>query len=212
MHAQRNGRDYLMLKQPHSRYVPQSGFSLVELMVAMVLGLIVIGSVIALVLSMIRANNQSIAATRLTQELRATAALMATDLRRAGGVEDPLTRATQNNGDPNNPFAGITTATAGCIQYSYANADGGDFHAISLQNGAVFMEAGGTARACNGGARLSSPQVTVTGLTFARQSPCGTASANGRCIRITLAGRLTGDASISRQYTHDVYIRSVSGA
>jgi Tfp pilus assembly protein PilW len=53
-----------------------AGFSLVELMVAMVLALIVIGAVIALVLSMMRANNQTISATRLTQELRATAALI----------------------------------------------------------------------------------------------------------------------------------------
>jgi Tfp pilus assembly protein PilW len=183
----------------------QGGFSLVELMVAMVLGLIVIGAVIALVLSMIRANTQTIAATRLTQELRATAAVMAADLRRAGGVQDPLTSATANNGSPNNPFATITTATAGCIQYSYANAAGGNnFHAISLQNGAVFLDAGTTARACNGGLRLSSPQVTVTALTFAQA---------GRRVDITLAGRLSGtvNSSINRSYTQSVFVRSVPG-
>lgn len=192
-----------MLKLSHSRPRRVAGFSLVELMVAMVLGLIVIGAVIALVLSMIRANNQTIGATRLTQELRATAALMAADLRRAGGVVDPLTVATANNGDPNNPFAAITTATAGCIQYSYANAEGGNFHAISLQNGAVFLAAGATDPGCAAGVRLSSPQVTITGLTFTRA---------GRRIDITLTGQLAGNADIRRAFTQTVYVRSVSGA
>ena len=168
-----------------------AGFSLVELMVAMVLGLIVIGAVIALVLSMMRANNQTIGATRLTQELRATAALMAADLRRSGGVVDP--------------FAAIDTATAGCIRYSYADAEGGNFHAINFRNGAVFLDAGATAAdaTCNDGTRLSSQQVTITGLTFTR---------TGRRIDITLAGQLAGNADIRRAFTQTVYVRSISGA
>jgi type IV pilus assembly protein PilW len=189
-----------------------TGFSLVELMVAMVLGLIVIGAVIALVLSMLRANNQTIAATRLTQELRATASLMEADLRRAGGVQDPLTVATANNGSPQNPFAAITIPASPdntCIQYSYADAEGGNFHAISLQNGAVFLAAGATNPGCNGGTRLSSPQVTITGLTFTR---------TGRRIDITLSGELANsgrwvnEAAIRRSYTQSVFVRSVSGS
>jgi prepilin peptidase dependent protein B len=188
-----------------------AGFSLVELMVAMVIGLIVIGAVIALVLSMMRANNQTIGATRLTQELRATAALMTNDLRRAGGVGDPLTVATADDGDPLNPFATIDTATAGCIRYAYADAEGGNFHSLYLNGGAVFLAAAAADPGCANGQRLSSQQVTVTGLTFQRQGPCGTANAAGRCIRITLAGQLTGNADIRRQYTHDVYVRSMGG-
>lgn len=181
---------------------------MVELMVAMVLGLIVIGAVIALVLSMIRANNQTIAATRLTQELRATAALMAADLRRAGGLEDPLTSATADDGDPDNPFATITTATPGCIQYAYADAEGGNFHSIFLANNAVYMKAGATAGDADCTAatdsRLSSNQVTITGLTFAQA---------GRRIDITLAGRLSGtiDSNINRAFTQSVFVRSVPG-
>lgn len=188
---------------PVARSRRAAGFSLVELMVAMVLGLIVIGAVIALVLSMIRANNQTIGATRLTQELRATAALMAADLRRAGGVADPLTVATANNGNPANPFAAITTATAGCIQYAYADAEGGNFHSISLRDGAVFLAAAAADPGCTGGVRLSSQQVTITGLTFARA---------GRRIDITLTGQLSGNADIRRAFTQTVYVRSMSGA
>lgn len=183
------------------------GFSLVELMVAMVIGLIVIGAVLALVLSMVRANNQTVGATRLTQELRATAGLMASDLKRAGGVTDPLTAATSNGGDPDTTFAAINTATAGCIRYAYAAAEGGSFHAISLQSGAVFMDGGATAAdaTCTGGTRLSSPQVSITELTFNR---------TGRRIDITLKGTLVGNADravinvISRAFTQTVFVRS----
>ncbi|GAB3747315.1 PilW family protein [Lysobacter olei] len=184
-----------------------AGFSLVELMVAMVLGLIVVGAVLALVLSMMRANNQTIAATRLTQELRATAALINTDLRRAGGVRDPYTVATANNGSPSNPFASITIPASpnnNCIRYAYADAEGGNFHAVSLQNGAVWMDAGATAAdaTCDGGSRLSTPQVTITAMSFAQ---------NGRRIDVTLNGRLTNNADIRRSYTQSVYVRSVPG-
>lgn len=198
-----------MLKKPHllTQSRVAGGFSLVELMVAMVISLIVIGAVIALVLSMIRANNQTVAATRLTQELRATAALMASDLRRAGGVTDPLTAVTSNGGDPDTTFATIDTATAGCIRYAYADAEGGNFHAISLQGGAVFMDAGATAAdaTCDGGTRLSSPQVSITALTFTRA---------GRRIDITLRGTLVGNADravinvVSRAFTQTVFVRS----
>lgn len=188
------------------------GFTLIELMIALVLGLIVIGAVLALSLSLMRANNQTIAGTRLTQELRAVAGLVSSDLRRAGGVVDPLTVATANNGNPLNPFATITTATAGCIQYSYAGAEGGNFRAINFRQGAVFMAAGAADPGCAGGAQLNSPQVTITGLTFERQGPCGTASATGRCIRLTLVGRLSNDTAITRQYTQDIYVRSIAGA
>ena len=66
------------------------GFTLVELMVAMVIGLIVIGAVTALVLSMVRSNKETIAATRLTQELRATTAVITSELQRAGSSGNPF--------------------------------------------------------------------------------------------------------------------------
>jgi Tfp pilus assembly protein PilW len=190
-----------------------AGFSLVELMIAMVLALVVIGAVITLVMSMMRANNQTIASTRLTQELRATAALIEADLRRSGGVVDPLTSATSNGGQPDTTLATIDTATAGCIQYSYANAEGGNFHSIFRSGNAIYMKTSATqANAnCTAGSSdpaLSSRQVNITGLTFTR---------TGRRIDVTLtgslanAGRWVNEAGITRTYTQSVFVRSVAG-
>lgn len=180
------------------------GFTLIEMMIAMLIGLVVIGAVLGLVLSIIKSNNQTIQATRLTQELRATAAVVINDIKRAGGVVDPLTVATANAGKPLNPFAAITSSGT-CLQYGYANAPGGDFHAISMRNGAVYIAAGATAAAapCTGGTRLSSPFVNIDALTFTR---------TGRRIDVVLRGSLAKDPTIRRTFSQMVFVRSVAGS
>lgn len=184
------------------------GFSLIEMMVAITIGLIVIGSVLGLVLSIMRANNQTIQATRLTQEMRATAAVIAGDLKRAGGVIDPMTVATANAGKPLNPYAAIDAATAGCIRYSYANTyannSGKNFRAVSRSNGAVFLDTVDTnTAACGGGTRLSSRFISIDALTFV---------VAGRRIDITLRGSLVSDPQIRRTFTQTVFVRSVAGS
>lgn len=187
------------------------GFSLVELMVACALGLVVIGAVIALVLSIIRSNNQTIQTTRLTQELRATAAVIAADIKRARGVNDPLTAAKQGN-----PFATISLdgvanpadGTVGsCLSYGYDGASGGGFHVIRLDNGKVSLGEANSAAAASctlAGQRLSSGQVTINTLSF---------TVTGRQVTINLTGSLqSGDpavASIRRSLSQTVFVRSI---
>lgn len=194
-----------MLRRNHYTPHRSQGFSLIEMMVAITIGLILIGAVLGLLLSIMRANNQTIQATRLTQELRATAAVMASDIKRSSGVDDPMTVATANKGKPLNPFAAINAATAGCIRYAYANAPGGNFHAVSLANGAVFLDVGTAAAdaTCGGGTRLSSPFVAINALTFV---------VAGRRIDFTLRGSLANDPEIQRTFTQTVFVRSVAGS
>lgn len=165
----------------------QAGFTLIELMVAMVLGLIVIGAVLALVLSMIRSSNQTIQATRVTQELRATAAVVTSELQRAGSAADPFNITTTV------ALGAVNTGTAGCIIYSYADASGTVNRAISLSGGAVYM---GTTACGAGGTKLSSNGVTISAMTFAR---------SGRNLTVTLTGYLPSNNSITRSYTQSVF-------
>jgi type IV pilus assembly protein PilW len=192
------------MRTMNSRRVAR-GFSLVELMIALVVGLIVMGAVLALIVSMMRANNQTIQATRLTQELRATAAVIASDLKRAKGVDDPFAAAKAGN-----DFADLSPASGAtdvCVRYGYAGASGGGYHAIHLNNSKVVMVtadtyAGATCTAA--GQQLSSEQVNVTRLTF---------TVTGRKIDVTLTGSLanpnSGADSITRTLTQTVFIRSV---
>lgn len=194
-----------MLISHHPRRIVR-GFSLVELMVAMVLGLIVIGAVIALVLSMMRANNQTIKSTRLNQELRATLAVVANDFKRARSRLDPLTAATQA---PDN-LDQIDTTTTGCVRYGYEGGVGGNWRSIrhdSATNRLVIVAADAqTGATCSStGITLSSKQVAITSFTVTPTTP--------RQYEIAITGHLIdGDnqlAAINRTMRQSVFVRSI---
>lgn len=190
------------------------GFSLVELMVASVIGLIVVGAVIALVLSMMRSNRQTLQSTRLNQELRATLAVIASDLKRARSVDDPFTTATSALG---NTYEDVDLSTAGCVLYAYAGGAGGDRRGVRLDTDAsrLYLSAGANAADANcssTGIPLGSDQVAIT--AFQVQPDPGTATAKDvRKIDITITGRLNDNDSelsgISRTMRQTVYIRSI---
>lgn len=136
-----------------------SGFSLIELLIAMAIALIVIGSAIALMVSIMRANSENLQSTRLTQELRALSDIVARELRRARYMEDTLSFVGEalddDNGDgkvdskdwqPSNPFDALVVVESGgnadgddetddgsCVQFAYEGAENGAFRTISLQ-------------------------------------------------------------------------------
>ena len=62
----------------------QRGISVVEILVALVAGLIVVGSVLAFTVSSVTSNAENIRATRLAQELRGAITLVTREIRRAG--------------------------------------------------------------------------------------------------------------------------------
>lgn len=218
----RGGADMSVMRTRSPGRAGMRGLSLIELMVALAIGLIVIGAVLGLVLSIIRSNNQTIQATRLTQELRATAAVIAAEIRRSRGVGDPLSAATLSKSTP--PvylYQKIDTSTAGCIRYAYAGGTGGPYYVIRLRTDAgiskVVLAAAGTegAATCNlAGISINSAQVNITSLTF---TP-GTTAANERTLRsfdIIVTGKLVSSVpemmNITRSITQTVYVRSVGG-
>lgn len=191
----------------------RSGFTLVELMVALVLALIVTAAVVALVVAIIHANRQTLQSTRLNQELRATLAVIANDLRRARSVEDPLSVAVAAGG---NPYRAVSTETANCVVYAYDGAIGGPWHVIRWDAGRVVLQGAATRPAdCTPAGTpevLGSNQVEITSLTF---TPLTTVANEElvRSITVTISGRLVDDdqsiSSITRTMAQTVYVRSV---
>ena len=198
----------------HNRPTRQRGFSLVELMVAMLMGLIVSGAVLALVVAIIHSNRQTLQTTRLNQELRATLAVIANDLRRARAVDDPLSTAVVPGG---NPYRAVSTATAGCVVYAYDDAIDGPWHVIKLDSGRVVLQGAATKPAsCSPAGTpevLGSNQVEITGLTFTPTTTSTTDEEFVRAITVTVAGRLIDDdqslSTITRTMAQTVYVRSV---
>lgn len=78
----------------------QRGWTLIELMIAMTLGLIVIGAVLAVYLMTLKTSGQTINSGRLNQEAAAIMNIMVNDIRRAGYAD--ATAADWNGNTINN--------------------------------------------------------------------------------------------------------------
>lgn len=201
----------------------QRGVTLVEMMVALVVGLIVVAAVLALIVAIMKANRQSIEATRLMQEMRATAAVVAADVRRARGVVDPLATVKLAAG---NPYREVLTTpvgnTAGCIRFAYDGGASGPFRVIfrDANTNKVVTAGGPAAGNANCGANgvvLTSDQVQITSLTFQRlpldaggnEPPVDRA----REIRMTMTGQLVNPdrqlVGITRTITQSIFIRAI---
>ena len=108
---------------------PQQGLSLVEILVAVALGLLLVSAVAALLVGHITEHRRMLAEVRLMQDLRAAADLVTRDLRRAGywgRAEQAVADGTQ--APPlSNPYAGLwPDAQAGstmALGYSYSRDD-----------------------------------------------------------------------------------------
>jgi prepilin-type N-terminal cleavage/methylation domain-containing protein len=114
------------------------GFSLVELMVGLVVGLIVSGSILAFTMSSFKSNGDYVRSTRLSQELRNTMELVTRELRRAGYDENALSYLAKGSGSP---FSHLALATAGassgtykCVIYAY-DRDGAGFQPGTIDLG-----------------------------------------------------------------------------
>jgi prepilin-type N-terminal cleavage/methylation domain-containing protein len=129
------------------------GFSLVELMIALVVGLVVSGAVLAFTLASMKSNSEYILSTRLTQELRNSLDLVTRDLRRAGYDENSMQYVATGNATPfsrmqlcNDSGACNTATTAQtvlatgpitCAIYAYDRSTSGVLGTIDLGNGEV---------------------------------------------------------------------------
>lgn len=203
--------DSIVLRRVPQYRVSNMGVTLIELMIALVVGLIVSGSAIALVVSVMKSNADTIRATRLTQELRTTAEIVTRDLSRARSVNDPVANVGMATLLTN---CNTITATSTCIRYGYdceANSTGafttGSFRAVGLVGGKVRMVTSPTtAPACptaSDGVQLSSDSVIVETMDLAGGSSDYT---------LTLKGKFANDPTpatpLRRSFAQEVQVKS----
>lgn len=119
------------MKRLPERFGKITGFSLVELMISIVVGLIVIAGVISIFSSAIKSYSDNLKMTRLNQELRVVMDRMVRDIRRAGYWGNALSVASTTN--PNTFNTGLNRLVVGssglilnvngtsgdCILYAY---------------------------------------------------------------------------------------------
>lgn len=198
----------------------QTGFTLIELMIALVLGLIVLGATINIYIATVGSSSSIIKSARLNHDLESVMALMLNDIKRSGYWGGANVAADSRV----NLFTAATTniqiPASTCILYSYdADGDGvvdsDEYYGFRFTNNSIQMRKTGTTTAdadCVDGTWeefIDNNQLTITALQFSFV-PIDIAStalnpdlpATSRCLNVTTntvtnaaacAGAVAGD-------------------
>lgn len=167
----------------------QTGFTLIEIMISLLIGLIVLGATISMYVNTIEGSTNTVKSARLNYDLESVILLMVNDIARAGYWGG----ATSGANSSANPFttgaANMQMPTAACILYSYdapetsaLNGNGavnnGEYYGFKLQSGTISIRTSDTAETtadCTGSgwSALTVPQdVNITALTFTTAYKC----------------------------------------
>jgi len=120
------------------------GFTLIEIMITLVLGLIIIGTTLNIYISTIRSSTDIINSARLNYDLDSVMQLMVNDIKRAGHWGGAIANSDANL----NPFSDAVSNTnvqipvSTCILYTYdGDGDGvvnnGEYYGFKLDSGVI---------------------------------------------------------------------------
>lgn len=212
------------------RRTSNRGVSLIELMVAMAVGLFILMGMTTILVNDLRANSSTLKATRLNQELRASMDLMIREIRRSGYVGDAI-QAIGNVATGQSFSNTVTISNSGNqLDFGYdANGDGtiasSESHGFRLNASAVQMLQG-TDWTSGTKQNITDPNsVEITSLTFcfwpSADNTCLTSPPAGsivtvsgaayltiKDVRISITGRLKGDTSVIRTLNEVVRVRN----
>ncbi len=171
---------------------PSRGFSLVELMVGIAVGMFVVAAAALVTTSQLTDNRRLLLETQLQQDLRAAADIVARDLRRAGfwsaartGVPAPAGGAIVPN-----PYSTVLIdATNKTVQYSYRRGAGSESFGFKLGTDGVLRacQSDFAAGGCSSGWQdlTDGSTVEVTGFTISTaRSGARAQSANGDALTV----------------------------
>jgi prepilin peptidase dependent protein B len=125
----------------------QRGLSIVEFMVGIAVGLFIVGGATKLFADFIVSNKRLMLETRVNQDLRAAADIVARDVRRAGYWNNSLAGvwgigSVAITANPHTTGAGAVTSTSSSVSYSYAR-NAGDALDSNEYAGFLVQAAGG---------------------------------------------------------------------
>jgi type II secretory pathway pseudopilin PulG len=206
----------------------QRGMSLVELMVGIAIGMFVVAAATLVVTTQLGENRRLLLETQLQQDMRATADIIARELRRSGSVGDPPTMAADGiwlDGKATvtqNSFTEIDTDTPGEVQFRYRRGPGrqGPF-GFKLEDGAIktLLNEGTSWQELT-----DSRVMRVTGFTVTPQGalslkvPCPKLCPDGdtacwptvevRSYVVAITASATNDAAIERSISSRVRVRN----
>ncbi len=203
----------------------QTGMTLVELLIGMALGLAVAGGALAIFLTELQASRRLLLEARLSHDLRATADILARDLRRAGHWAASTTADATTN--PHGAIALDETSPDGLfrrVQYSFDKPDSSAplTAAFAQTDNKLTLQIGGAGRQ-----ELTDPAVvritqlaiipTYTQISLEALCPqaCSSPGAPTVCptldlrrYDIVLRAQATTDPSLQREVRTTVHVRN----
>jgi prepilin peptidase dependent protein B len=180
----------------------QSGYTLIEIMIALILGLIVVAATISIYISTVGSNSSIIKSARLNHDLEAVMTLMINDIKRSGYWAGATVAADSRV----NPFTAASTNVqihgGDCILYTYDGDDGdgvvdnNEYYGFRLDGTTIKMRKTGTTTDAAGCGTtdqeweefIEGSQLTITALQFSF-APITTVTPNlnaaSRCLNVT---------------------------
>ena len=227
------------MKQPActTRHVASRGFSLVELMVAIVIGLIVVAAALSFFSHHWRESRAVQIELRLMQDLRSAADLIGRDLRRAAYWGNSAAGVWQRDANTValNPYAELTyaapSATSSAVAFSYSR-DAAENHTIDSNEQFGFRLRAGVVEFLlglgNWQALTDANTVTITSFTVTPSVQ--SVSLDGRCavacsaadlasatcppqqhlrsLSVQMKGHAAADSKVQRQVENRVRLRN----
>lgn len=182
------------------------GFTLVEIMIALLLGLMIVGTTIALYIGTINNSNDTLKAARLNHDLDSAMSLMMNDIKRAGywgeaviasdSRDNPFTVRPDTDIQIRNLSSPETAVDPGdCILYSYdADGDGdvddNEYYGFRLDNNSIDIRKSGQDNDdCDDSddsweEMILGDQLNIQSLQFSLL-PQGTLTATTRCMNFS---------------------------
>ncbi|MGR9072881.1 MAG: prepilin-type N-terminal cleavage/methylation domain-containing protein [Gammaproteobacteria bacterium] len=195
----------------------QTGFTLIELMIGVLIGLIAVAATLTVVAGIIRSNTDYMRMVRLNQELNAVMNLMVRDLKRVG-YSATADGKTANNlfmqGTDDLTFSDpVATDLYRQIEFTY-DRDGDGVVDDNERLGFAFDTVNNAVEAkLSPGSWLNisdDEAIQITDLTFSDELLSITSIAPDmiRYVAVSLTGNLTDDPDVSRTITERVRIRN----
>ncbi|MGB1580803.1 MAG: prepilin-type N-terminal cleavage/methylation domain-containing protein [Nevskiales bacterium] len=198
----------------------QGGLTLVELMVAMALGLVLFAGLLNAYVATVKHNGDLIVSAHLDNELHKVLDMMARDLRRAGthGSPSSLIVGGSNPFAVDAPAAYTGEAANSCITFGYdwdsdgvldispANAD--ERYGFRLKDGAIQARLSGLACDADGWSDVTDKKVVrVTALQF---QPTNTVAGamHVQEFQISINAELNNDPAVTRSLSKQVRVRN----
>lgn len=185
----------------------QTGFTLIEIMIALLIGLIIVAATVSIYIATVGSSSSTINSARLNHDMEAVMTLMLNDIKRSGYWGG----ATVDADSRNNPFTAAATniqisnktgqPAQSCILYSYdANGDGSadlnEYYGFRLDSSSIDVRkavSSVTATSCDDitwEEFIDGNKLTITALQFsflpvAAASPFPALPATSRCLNVT---------------------------